>query len=165
LYVVHCKKSSDWGFAFQANVMIPLLAEGCNQFGMLLACGRPAAVRKSYLVGKTTWRTNHRRSRLSLTMKHVNSTPARATAPGATIRREIEERGWTQVQFAQILGRPPQHISELLNGKRLLTPETAIQLEAALDVPVRFWLARGGPVTPLAATTGYFRRNGCDQHS
>jgi HTH-type transcriptional regulator/antitoxin HigA len=40
------------------------------------------------------------------------------------------------------MGRPPQQVSELLNGKRRLTPETALQLEAALGVTAQFWLNR-----------------------
>jgi HTH-type transcriptional regulator/antitoxin HigA len=75
-------------------------------------------------------------------MNHSTIRSARATPPGATIKREILERGWTQKEFARILGRPEQFVSDLLSGKRILTPESAIQLEAALDVPAAFWLRR-----------------------
>jgi HTH-type transcriptional regulator/antitoxin HigA len=66
--------------------------------------------------------------------------PARVPVPGATIRSEIEARGWNQRDFSKIIGRPYTYISELIRGKRAITVETAIQLEAALDVPARFWL-------------------------
>jgi HTH-type transcriptional regulator/antitoxin HigA len=44
------------------------------------------------------------------------------------------------VVFAQTIERPVQFVSELLNGKRELTADTARRLEAALDIPAGFWL-------------------------
>jgi HTH-type transcriptional regulator/antitoxin HigA len=38
----------------------------------------------------------------------------------------------TQVEFAKILGRPVQFVSEVLSGKRSITPQTAIGLASAL---------------------------------
>jgi len=60
--------------------------------------------------------------------------------PGDTIREEIKERGWSQRHFAEVIGRPKQFVSDLLNGKRELTPDTALRLEAALGPSAEFWL-------------------------
>ena len=59
--------------------------------------------------------------------------------PGDLIKEELEARGWTQVQFAAILGRPFQVVNGILNGKREITPETALQLSAALGSSAEVW--------------------------
>lgn len=53
---------------------------------------------------------------------------------------ELDRRGWTQQKFAHILGRPPQAISEIINGKKQITPITAVQFGAALTTPAEVWL-------------------------
>ena len=58
-------------------------------------------------------------------------TPAEVFPPGEFIKEEIEARGWSQVEFAEIIGRPPRLISELIGAKRAVTPETAKGLAAA----------------------------------
>ncbi len=40
------------------------------------------------------------------------------------------------------MDRPLKTINEIVKGKAAITPETALQLEKALDVPADFWLAR-----------------------
>ena len=74
-------------------------------------------------------------------MKGQNLLPARAFPPGATIRQELEARSWTQKQFASLLGRPEQYVSELVNGKRQVTVDAAQELEAALGPSAQFWLS------------------------
>ena len=66
--------------------------------------------------------------------------PAEAFPPGEYLRDELDERGWSQVEFAQILGRPVRTINQILNGKRAITPETAKELSAALGTSAEFWL-------------------------
>lgn len=66
--------------------------------------------------------------------------PARVFSPGRTIKGELDARGWTQRQLAQILGRPTQYVNELINGKRQLTPTSALELEAAFGPSAQFWL-------------------------
>lgn len=44
--------------------------------------------------------------------------PAEALPPGEYLRDELEERGWTVAEFADILGRPGQAVSEILNAKK-----------------------------------------------
>lgn len=65
-----------------------------------------------------------------------------AERPGTVLRREIEARGWTQKQLAALIGRPPQAVNEIVVGKKAITPETALDLEAAFgeDLPAEYWL-------------------------
>lgn len=61
--------------------------------------------------------------------------------PGEFLRLELENRGWSEGEFAEILGRPAQAISEILNGKKSITAETAIELGEALGTSPHVWLA------------------------
>ena len=60
--------------------------------------------------------------------------------PGYTLRQEIEARGLTQRGLAMRMGRPEQVISDIINGRKSITPSTATELERVLDVPAYFWL-------------------------
>jgi addiction module HigA family antidote len=64
----------------------------------------------------------------------------RAFPPGDLIREEIEYRGWSQNDLAQIMGRPLQAVNELINGRKAITARTARELEAALGPDAQFWL-------------------------
>src|SRR5664279_3239871 len=61
-----------------------------------------------------------------------------AFTPGEYIREELVERGWTQMDLAEILGRPPQVVNEIVAGKRSITPETARSLGATSKKPGTF---------------------------
>ncbi len=67
-------------------------------------------------------------------------TPAEVFPPGEFIREELEERGWSEAEFAQILGRPVQVVSEILNGKKEITAETALVFGMALGTSAELWL-------------------------
>jgi HTH-type transcriptional regulator/antitoxin HigA len=62
-------------------------------------------------------------------------------APGDFIREELDERGWTQTQFSQVLGRPLQAINEILAGRKRITAETALQIAAAFGTSPELWLS------------------------
>jgi len=66
--------------------------------------------------------------------------PARVPPPGRIIRRELEARGWTQKDLAHIMGRPEQTISEIVNAKKRITPDTALQLAAVFGTSAEIWL-------------------------
>jgi HTH-type transcriptional regulator/antitoxin HigA len=65
---------------------------------------------------------------------------AEAFPPGETLAEELEARHWSQSDFAQILGRPAQFVSEIIAGKKEITRESAAQIAAALDTPPEYWL-------------------------
>ena len=63
-----------------------------------------------------------------------------AFTPGEYIREELGERGWTQMDLAEILGRPPQVVNEIVAGKRSITPETARGLGDAFGTSAQLWM-------------------------
>ncbi|MFQ4140105.1 HigA family addiction module antitoxin [Nodosilinea sp. PGN35] len=65
--------------------------------------------------------------------------PARVSPPGRILNRELEARGWTQKDLAEIMGRPHQTINGIINGNKQITPETAIELAEALGTSAEFW--------------------------
>jgi len=70
----------------------------------------------------------------------LNPKPFRRYPPGLVLAEEVRSRGWTQTQFASILGRPVQAVNGILNGKREITPETALQIAAALGTSAEIWV-------------------------
>lgn len=62
--------------------------------------------------------------------------------PGDTIADMLEERGWTQADFALRMGYSEKHVNQLIKGKAPITPETAFKLERVLGSSVSFWLKR-----------------------
>lgn len=66
--------------------------------------------------------------------------PYRPIPPGEILKEELEARGWTQVDFAEIIGRPLQAINEIIAGKKSITPETALVFSEAFGTSAEFWL-------------------------
>jgi len=66
--------------------------------------------------------------------------PAEVFPPGEFLRDELEARNWTQQELADILDRPPRLISELIAGKRAITPETAKGLGEAFGTSPDYWM-------------------------
>ena len=66
--------------------------------------------------------------------------PAQAYPVGEYLRDELEARGWSGVEFAEIIGRPAQTVSELLNDHEELTPETAQAIGEATGTDPQTWL-------------------------
>ena len=69
----------------------------------------------------------------------VRSRSIIATAPGATIKEQLIDRGMSQKEFAARMNMSEKHISKLINGSVQLTPETAVRLEMVLGAPAKFW--------------------------
>jgi HTH-type transcriptional regulator/antitoxin HigA len=67
--------------------------------------------------------------------------PARPVPPGAVLRRELEVRGWTQKDLAEVIGRPQQVVCEIMRGAKQITAQTALELSAALGTPPELWLS------------------------
>lgn len=65
---------------------------------------------------------------------------AEAFPPGESLSEELEARHWSQSDFAQILGRPAQFVSEIIAGKKEITRESAAQIGAALGTAPEYWL-------------------------
>jgi len=60
--------------------------------------------------------------------------------PGEFLRDELDARGWSQTELAEIIGRPVRLVNEIIAGKRTITPETAIQLGDSLGTGAELWM-------------------------
>lgn len=65
---------------------------------------------------------------------------AEAFPPGEFIKEELEARGWTQEDLAEIMSRQPSIISGLVNGKRAVSSDIASDLAAAFGTTSQFWM-------------------------
>ena len=66
--------------------------------------------------------------------------PAEVFHPGEHLLDELNARGWTQTEFAEIINRPLRLVNEIINGKKGITPETAREFGAALGTSAEFWM-------------------------
>src|SRR6185312_10151215 len=60
--------------------------------------------------------------------------------PGTFIADELKERKWTQADLAYILGMDDTQLNKLIKGKTDITPESAIALGDAFDMPAEFFM-------------------------
>lgn len=56
------------------------------------------------------------------------------THPGDVLKEEIESRGISQKKFAELLSVPYTQLNEILNGKRSVSSDFALMVEAALGI-------------------------------
>jgi addiction module HigA family antidote len=80
-----------------------------------------------------------RHCRLPLNTMKIRK-PAEVFPPGDYIREELEARGWTQGELAEIIGRSQPAVNEMITGKRGITAETALALSAAFGTSPEFWM-------------------------
>ena len=69
-----------------------------------------------------------------------NMTSSELIHPGEIIKDEIMARGLTQKELSQQMGVSYTVFNEILNGKRPVTTEYALLLEAALGTDANIWL-------------------------
>ena len=69
-----------------------------------------------------------------------NMMPSMLIHPGEMLKDEIEARGITQKDLAKRMGVSYTVFNEILNGKRPITTEYALLLEAALGIDAGMWL-------------------------
>ena len=56
------------------------------------------------------------------------------THPGGVLKEELESRGISQKKFSELLSIPYTKLNEILNGKRSVTTDFALMVEAALGI-------------------------------
>lgn len=61
--------------------------------------------------------------------------PFEPVHPGLVLRDELESRGISQRSLAAKMDVPPSQLNEIINGKRNLTAEYALMIEALLGIP------------------------------
>ena len=69
-----------------------------------------------------------------------NRTPAESFPPGEFLRDELDARGWSQTDLAEIIGRGVTVVNEIISGKRGITADTAQGLADAFGISAQFWL-------------------------
>jgi addiction module HigA family antidote len=61
--------------------------------------------------------------------------------PGVLLKEEfLEPLGMTQTELAKRIGVSYVRVNELVNGKRGVTPDTALRLSKLFNMSVEFWL-------------------------
>jgi len=71
---------------------------------------------------------------------HNQLLPAVAVHPGEILKETLEERGMTQRELAEKIGRPPQLVSGIINGHKGITAETALDLADVFGTSPELWL-------------------------
>ncbi len=63
-----------------------------------------------------------------------------AVPPGRLIRKELAARGWSQQMLATKMKRPYQAVNEIINERKAITADTAIDLGKAFGTSAKFWM-------------------------
>ena len=63
-----------------------------------------------------------------------------ATHPGEILAGELEETGVSPTELARQIDVPPNRISQIINGKRSITGDTALRLGHWFGTSPTFWL-------------------------
>jgi HTH-type transcriptional regulator/antitoxin HigA len=69
-----------------------------------------------------------------------NRRVAEVFPPGEFILEELDARGWTQVDLAEIIGRDTVQINRIIQGKQAITPDTAKQLAEVFSTSPELWM-------------------------
>ncbi len=64
----------------------------------------------------------------------------RAVHPGRILKDELTELGVTPTEFARRIQVPPNRVSQIINGKRSITGDTALRFGHWFNVEPQFWL-------------------------
>jgi len=65
---------------------------------------------------------------------------ATATHPGSLLKRELKARALSANRLALDLGVPSGRITDILNGRRSITADTAVRLGRYFGNRAQFWL-------------------------
>lgn len=60
--------------------------------------------------------------------------------PGEMLRDELEARGLSQRKFSEIIGMSYTAFNEIINGKRPISTDTALKIEAATGISADIWV-------------------------
>lgn len=68
-----------------------------------------------------------------------NWSPDWATHPGEHLAEYLEDRNWSQAEFARLADMSPKHVSTIINGTNPVTAETALKFERVLGLKANIW--------------------------
>jgi len=63
-----------------------------------------------------------------------------AVHPGEILKEELAEIGVTPTELARQIGVPANRVSQVINGKRSITGDTALRLGHWFDMNPQFWM-------------------------
>lgn len=66
--------------------------------------------------------------------------PSEPIHPGEMLKDELQARGMSQRKFAALIGVSYSVLNEVLNGKRPITTEYALKIEAATGTKAYMWI-------------------------
>lgn len=66
--------------------------------------------------------------------------PSTPIHPGEILKDELEARGVSQRKFARTINVSYSLLNEVVNGKRPITTEYALKIEAATGIPAYIWV-------------------------
>ncbi len=66
--------------------------------------------------------------------------PSTPIHPGEILKDELEARNISQRKFAALIGVSYSVLNEVVNGKRPVTTEYALKIEAATGIPAHVWV-------------------------
>jgi antitoxin HigA-1 len=66
--------------------------------------------------------------------------PVTAIHPGEHLAEELGELGMSAAELARQIEVPTNRITEILNGRRAITGDTALRLAHFFDTTAEFWL-------------------------
>ena len=73
-------------------------------------------------------------------MENTTLKLAEVFPPGEYIQEELEARGWLQSDLVSILGVDKKTVSDIIGGKRSITPEMAVLIGEAFGTGPEVWL-------------------------
>jgi addiction module HigA family antidote len=76
----------------------------------------------------------------SLTAIRRNVVAIPAIQPGEHLAEELKELGMSAAGLARLLGVPTNRVTEILNGRRAITRDTALRLAHFFETTAEFWL-------------------------
>lgn len=74
-------------------------------------------------------------------MSAEHFTPDWALHPGEHVEDHLEEMGIKQAMLARLTGLTPKLVSDIVNRKNRVSPDTAVKLERVLGLSAEVWLA------------------------
>ena len=66
--------------------------------------------------------------------------PTEFSHPGEILEEKLDELKMTSKQLAERTGKPEKTISAIINGNSAITPDMAVLLEQAVQIPANYWL-------------------------
>ena len=63
-----------------------------------------------------------------------------AIHPGEHLAEELKEMGVSAAEFARRIGVPTNRVTQILNGRRSITGDTALRLGHFFGMSAQFWL-------------------------